>query len=201
MNLLRPPQPSHVSASTPHTRCSSVAWSHLVNSARGTEAISTDPAPASTSTPSATVPEWTRLEPPDGREVELDGLKRLGAHGRVAFVGVDLDPAAVVEPIDLDGLIARVGEPVVPDALASVDAPLLPAILRLRALRDHLTDPVGRQVDVGGRIIGEEIRGHTFATPARELGNNDVRLRPEVKLGLNENDPAPRVVADGIVSA
>ena len=69
-----------------------------------------------------------------GREVELDGLKRLSAHRRVALVGVDLDPAAVVETVDLDGSIARVGEPVVPDALATVDAPFLPAVLRLRAL-------------------------------------------------------------------
>jgi hypothetical protein len=56
MNFMRPPHPSHFSASTPHTRCSSVAWSHVVSSTRWTAAIPADHALAAPSAHSATAP-------------------------------------------------------------------------------------------------------------------------------------------------
>lgn len=60
VNRIRPPQRQHASASTPHTRCSSVAWSRRVSSARCTAAIPAAPARTAASAP---LPRWPPTVP------------------------------------------------------------------------------------------------------------------------------------------
>ncbi len=66
------------------------------------------------------------------------------------------------------------------------------AVERRGARRQHLADPVGREVE--GRR--ERHLGHAGATPARDVRNEHVLS--EVALGLVEEDAASRVPVVGI---
>ena len=51
----------------------------------------------------------------------------------------------------------RVDDPVVPNALAAVDAALLPPVVRLGLVGDHLADPIGHEREVGRDLVREEV--------------------------------------------
>jgi hypothetical protein len=62
----------------------------------------------------------------------------------------------------------RVDDPVVPNALAAVDAALLPPVVRLGLVGDHLADPIGHEREVGGGLVREEV--DMVRRRARDLG-------------------------------
>ncbi len=105
---------------------------------------------------------------------------------RVSMPRADERPARALEPEDLEHPLDRVDQPCVPDALACIDGQLLGSVDGCVDGREHLADPVRRELERGC------VRGlrHPLATPAREVGHEDVFV--EVQLRLVEDDPAPR---------
>ena len=126
-----------------------------------------------------------RLAPP-AAHVELDRVERLGTRRHTPGMRARHDPAPALEAVDLDRARARVHDPEMPDPLASVHLHLAAAVESTRGGRDDLAGPVRGQRQ--RRRVGDG--REPLASPAREVGNEDVL--PKVQLRLVQDPPAAR---------
>jgi hypothetical protein len=123
---------------------------------------------------------------PQGRELELEHLKRLDAHLGLVSPGPDSQPSVRLYAVGLERARERIDEPQVRDSFTRVDMHLVAAVDALRTRGDDLANPVGRKVDRRGRRHA----GHALVSPACEVGHDDVLV--EMQLGLVEENPATR---------
>src|SRR5712691_1623783 len=121
---------------------------------------------------------------PERRQVQLDGMERLGADQRRSLVRREQQPSALRQAVDLERSRHRVHEPEMQDVLAGVDRHLLRAVQPFGARRHDLAHPVRRKSEAGG--VGK-LR-HPLAPPAGEVRHEHVVT--EVQLGLEEDPPA-----------
>ena len=63
--------------------------------------------------------------------------------------------------------------------------------------REHLAAPVGRERE--GVALVEEIGRQALASPPRDVGHEDVRVRSETQFGLRQDDPPAGVAHRGVI--
>ena len=122
-------------------------------------------------------------------------FERFTLHDGLCAPSTDNAISSTVESKHFQCLNERVDEPHVSDALPAIDRDLLRSVDRRSRRRKNLADPVRCELECARLRKGR----HAFAAPARYIRNKHVAA--QVKLWLDENDPATRSTTTAVERA
>src|SRR5476649_638584 len=119
-----------------------------------------------------------RSADPEQREVQLHRLEWLSPDFCIIRVRGEQDPAPLaLVAKDFESAINGIDEPEPAHAFSAVDSTLASPIKFLRRGREHFAEPVRREREERRRLH----HGHSLATPTRDVGHEDRRLRAKMR--------------------
>lgn len=132
------------------------------------------------------------LPSPKPRQLQLKRIERCHTRRLRPPPRAEQLAASSHEREGFEGLQARVNQPNVRDAFASVNREFRDPVEGIRRGRKHFRHPVGRGLEGGG--VG--YFGHAGTAPAGKVGDKDIGA--EVQLGFIEDDPTARAAGTAV---